>query len=135
MANTLYDGARERFLTGQINWSGDNIKAVLVDLGNYSPNFATDVYLSSIPVIARIATSGNLAGKTVTGGIADANDVTFTSVTGASCEALVLYMDSGSAATSPLLVYIDTATGLPITPNGGNIIVQWSNAAGKIFKL
>ena len=31
--------------------------------------------------------------------------------------------------------FIDTATGLPITPNGGDIIVTWDNGANKIFKL
>ena len=63
------------------------------------------------------------------------NDVTFTSVTGASIEAIVLYKDTGTDATSPLIAFIDTATGLPITPNGGDIIVTWDNGANKIFKL
>ena len=31
--------------------------------------------------------------------------------------------------------YIDTATGLPITPNGGDIIVTWDNGINKIFRL
>ena len=69
------------------------------------------------------------------GGAADANDVTFTSVTGASIEAIVLYKDTGTDSTSPLIAFIDTATGLPITPNGGDIIVTWDNGANKIFKL
>ena len=61
--------------------------------------------------------------------------MTFTDVTGASIEAIIIYSDTGTEATSPLIAYIDTATGLPITPNGGDIIVTWDNGANKIFKL
>jgi len=135
VANALYDLGRESFLKGEISWSGDNIKAVLVDTGAYTVDLATHQYLSDIPGGARIATSGNLSGKTTSGGVADADNVTFTSVTGASCEAIVLYQDTGNPATSRLIAYLDTATGLPITPNGSNILVTWPNTANKIFKL
>jgi len=146
----------------------------------------------------------NLAGATLTNGVADANDTTFTSITGASVEALGIFLDTGSAATSrmigfvtgyhqvkcaktttgtsipvdPLVAGIANGTvlkwssgesstltgaavagdraltvtsttvtveatvsapangsGLPVTPNGGNIIVAWDNGANKIFKL
>jgi hypothetical protein len=135
MANALYDLGREAFLTGSISWSSDNIKAVLVDTGSYTVNLTSDQYLSAIAGGARIATSSNLANKTTTAGVADADDVTFSSVSGASVEAIVLYKDTGSAATSPLIAYIDTATGLPVTPNGGNISITWSSSSSKIFKL
>ncbi len=68
-------------------------------------------------------------------GAADGADVTFTSVSGPTIEAIVIYRDTGTEATSPLIAYIDTATGLPITPNGGDIIVTWDNGANKIFKV
>jgi type IV secretory pathway VirB2 component (pilin) len=84
---------------------------------------------------AIVATSGNLASKTSTNGVADAADITFTAVTGDVSEALVIYKDTGVAATSPLLAFIDTATGLPVTPNGGNINVVFDNGTNKIFKL
>lgn len=139
MANALYDTARKRFLEGDFDWGtgagGDTIKAVLVDTGSYTPNLATHEFLSDVGGSSRIATSGAFAGKATTGGAADANDVTFTSVSGASIEAIILYKDTGVEGTSPLIAYIDTATGLPITPNGGDIIVTWDNGANKIFKL
>ena len=47
----------------------------------------------------------------------------------------MIYRDTGTEATSPLIAYIDTATGLPITPNGGDIIVVWDDGANKIFRL
>lgn len=135
MANALYDYGRESFLTGSINWASDSIKVVLVDTGAYTPNLATHQFLSDVPVGARIATSGALSGKTTTAGVADASDVTFSSVTGTSCEALVIYKDTGVAGTSILIAYIDTATGLPVTPNGGDITVVWDNGTNRIFKL
>lgn len=135
MPNALYDLGRESFLKGEISWNTNNIKAVLVDTGLYTPNLLTDQFLSSIPAGARVATSANLTGKTTAAGVADADDVTFTAVTGASIEAVVLYQDTGSATTSRLIGYIDTAAGLPVTPSGGDITVVWDSGANRVFKL
>jgi hypothetical protein len=137
MANTLYDFGRQRFLEGQFNWLTDTIKVILVDTGSYSANFTTHQFLSDIPTSARIGTSSGVAliSKTTTGGAADAADITFSAVTGASIEALVIFKDTGTEGTSPLIAFIDTATGLPITPNGGDIICTWDNGTNKIFKL
>ena len=126
MANALYDLGRESFLKGEISWSADNIKAVLVDNADYTVNLATDQFLSDVPLAARVATSVDFTVKTTTAGAADAADITFTAVTGDVSESLVIYQDSGLATSSRLIAYIDTATGLPVTPNGGDIQVQWS---------
>lgn len=135
MANGLYDKAREAFLSTGINWSADNIKIILIDKTKYTVNLASDQFLSSIASLAQVATSAVLTGKTVTAGVADAADVTFPAVTGAACGAIVIFKDTGTASTSALIAYIDTATGLPVTPNGGDITVAWDNGANKIFKL
>ena len=135
MANTLYDAARQRFLEAQINWMTDTVKVLLVDTGAYTPQTAVHQYLSDISGSARIAGPVTLTSKTTTGGAADAADVTFTSVTGPSIEAIVIYIDTGTESTSPLVAFIDTATGLPITPNGGDLIVTWDNGVNKIFKV
>ena len=135
MANTLYDKARERFLRGQINWDTDTMKVCLVDKNVYTPNFTSHEYLSDVSGSAIVAAGVTLTGKSSTSGAADANDVTFTAVSGNESEALIIYKDTGDTATSPLIALIDSATGLPITPNGGDIIVVWDNGANKIFKL
>src|ERR1700759_2514820 len=136
MANALYDTGRAAFLTAGVNWSSDNIKAVLVKTtSGYTVNLASDQFLSTIVSGNRIATSANLASKTATAGVADAADVTFSAVTGSAAGAVVLYKDTGTDTTSQLIAYIDTATGLPVTPNGGDITVSWDNGANKIFKL
>jgi hypothetical protein len=131
----MYDSGREAFLAGDAAWDSDNIKCTLVDAADYTVNLATHDFYDDVPAGARVATSGNLASKTVAAGVADAADITFSSVTGDPSEALVIWKDSGSEATSNLIAYIDTATGLPVTPNGGNISVAWDNGANKIFKL
>lgn len=135
MANTLFDFARQRFLEAQLNWMTDTIKVILVDTGAYTPQTAVHQYLADIPISARIAGPVTLTSKTTTGGAADAADVTFTSVSGPSIEAIVIFSDTGTESTSPLIAWIDTATGLPITPNGGDIIVTWDNGTNKIFKV
>jgi hypothetical protein len=149
-----------------------------------------------------------LASPTVTAGVADAADITFTGVTGASVEAVLIYKDTGTASTSRVVCIIDgrqivtcaaqaaasatsvaverlvagipngtvltfsngasatlsalanagdrtitvsalaaiitagsradaptTGSGLPVTPNGGNIAVAWDNSSNRIFKL
>jgi len=133
MANKLYPKGREAFLAGDLDWDANNIKVVLVDATyTYSDSHQ---YLSSIDAGDRVATSGNLASKTVTDGVADAADVTFSAVSGNQVTQFVIYQDSGNAATSRLIAHIDTASGLPLTPNGGDITITWDNGASKIFKL
>ncbi|NWK74114.1 hypothetical protein HYG93_07400 [Acinetobacter sp. SwsAc6] len=134
MANTLYDTARKGYLEGQFNWLSDTIKCILVSSG-YAVQTGTHQYLSDISTSAIVAPAVVLSGKSTNGGAADANDVTFLTVAGSTVTAIILYVDTGTAATSPLLAYIDTATGLPITPNGGDIIVTWDNGANKIYKV
>ena len=135
MANTLYDYCRQRFLEAQINWMTDTVKVILVSTSAYTPQTAVHQYLADIPVSARIAGPVTLTAKATTGGAADAADCTFTSVSGATINAIVIYKDTGTEATSPLIAYIDTATGLPITPNGGDIIVTWDNGVNRIFRV
>ena len=135
MSNALYDKGREGFLDGSIDWDTDNIKLVLIDTADYTVNLATHDNLDDIPAAARVATSGNLASKTVAAGVADAADLTLSAVTGDPSEALAIYKDTGTESTSRLIAYIDTATNLPITPNGGDINVVFDSGANKIFKL
>lgn len=139
MANAVYDKARNAFLRGDISWKsgGDTFRAYLVDIqggAGYTVDLANDQYLNAIPAGALISYIA-LAPADPVGGIADAPDVTFLSVSGAVCEAIVIVKWVTEAADSPLVAYIDSATGLPVTPNGGDIQIQWDSAANKIFKL
>lgn len=131
----LYGLARAAFLGGDIAWDTDDIRCVLVDTADYTVNIDVDEFLSDVPEGARVATSGAFTSPTVTLGVADAADIVLSSVTGDVSEAIVIYVHTGSDATARLIAYIDSATGLPVTPNGGDITIQWDNGANKIFKL
>ncbi|CPS24116.1 Bacteriophage protein [Mycobacteroides abscessus] len=65
----------------------------------------------------------------------DAADASWPAVTGLSGEAVVIFKDTGTAGTSRLIYYLDTASGLPVTPNGGDINIAWDNGANKIGRL
>jgi hypothetical protein len=134
MANAIYPKYKEAIISGGAN--GDllngTVKCALVDTGTYTYSAAHQFLSDLTGVVGTAQTIG--ATKSVTNGVFDGADVTFSSVTGNSVEALVIYIDTGVAGTSRLVAYIDTGvTGLPVTPNGGNISVQW-NASG-IFAL
>lgn len=135
MPNALYGLGREGFLGGDIDWDANTVKAVLIDSAQYTVAIDTHQFLSDIPAGARIATSAALSSKTKALGVANAANVVFPAVTGASVEAVVLFADTGTPATSRLICYVDTATGLPVTPNGGDINLNWDTGANKIFKL
>lgn len=133
MANQLYPKFKEALLSAGLNLSTDTIKVALVDTGLYTYS-GNDQYLSAVSS-AIVGAPQALASKAIALGVFDAADVTFPTVSGASVEALVIYKDTGNAASSPLIAYMDSATGLPVQPNGGDINIAWSNGASKIFAL
>ncbi len=133
MANAIYPKYKEALLSGgaNTNMSSGTVRVALVDTGTYTYSAAHE-FLSSLS--GRVGTDQTLTSKTFTNGTFDAADSVFPSVTGPTVEALVIYIDTGVAGTSRLVAYIDTSvTGLPVTPNGGDINVTW-NASG-IFTI
>lgn len=146
MANTLYNIGREGFLTevtvgafvGKYDWVSDNIRAVLVD-DTYTYNAAhTDFSDISAAVVADVA----LTGKSAAGnGTAVADNATFSAVTGDEVVAVILYRSDGAAPAStdvncPLIGFLDeVSSGLPITPNGGDITALWNSGTGEVFRI
>lgn len=134
MSNSLYAKGKEKLLSAAINLPTDTIKVALVSSA-YAPNLSTDEFYSGISAYV-LGTPQTLGSKTVTGGAFDAADATWAAVaSGSTAKAAVIYKDTGSSATSPLLAYIDTITGFPLATNGSDITVQWDNGAYKIFSL
>lgn len=134
MANAIYPKYKEAILGAATNTNllTGTVKVALVDTGTYTYSAAHEFLTSLSGTVGTAQTIG--ATKSVTNGLFDGGDVTFTAVTGNSAEALVIYIDTGSSATSRLVAYIDTGvTGLPVSPNGGDISITW-NASG-IFQL
>lgn len=135
MTNAVYSKAKEKMLQAGIDLVTGDVKAILVDTLNYYVDLENHDFLDDIPVVAITATSPVLTNKSIAGGVFDADNITFTLVSGNESEAIILYIDTGTESESPLIAYIDTAAGLPITPNGGDIVIEWDNGANKIFRL
>ena len=138
MANALYDKFKEECLnrTATPDLASDDIRVVLIDLADYTFSAAHD-FLDDVAAGSRVAVSAaTLGSETVTGGIFDAADEVWSSVTGDQSEAIIIYFHTGSDATAKLIAFIDTGvTGLPVTPNGGDITVTWDSGSDKIFAL
>lgn len=132
MASALYPLYKQQILGAGLNLSTLAVHIVLVDVADYTYN-ASHEFLTSVAAGARVAVAGPLLTPTIVGGTFDAADITFTAVTGDPSEALVIYQHTGTDGTSRLIAYIDTATGLPVTPNGGDILVSFDVAG--IFSL
>jgi hypothetical protein len=133
MANAIYPKYKEAILqsAANSNMSSGTVKVALVDTGTYTYSSAHEFYSSVSGVVGTPQTIGT---KTFTNGVFDGADVTFTAVSGSTVEALVIYIDTGTAGTSRLIGFIDTGvTNLPVTPNGGDISITWS--ASGIFAL
>lgn len=135
MANLIYPLAKQLALGAGMNLSAGTVKAVLVDTASYTYS-AAHQFFSSVPVGSRVGAAVTLASKTVTNGVFDAADVSFTGLVSApTIEAVVVYVDTGTEATSPLIAYLDTGTGLPVAAGATQVNVTWDNGANKIFAL
>lgn len=137
MANAIYPKYKEALLNASANsaitGSGTTgLYVALVDTGTYTYSASHEFYSSLSGVVG---TDQEITTPTLTGGVVDGGDVTFSAVSGNSVEALVIYRkNAGANTTWRLVAYIDTGqTGLPVTPNGGSITITW-NASG-IFAL
>lgn len=140
MANALYPKWKEALLQASTNsaLTVTNVRTAFIDTGTYTYSNAHDFYNDLSGVYPNTRAGGaSLGSKTYTDGVFDAADVTFSAFSNGSVsvEGLVIYIDDGSAdATSRLVAFLDTSiTGLPFTPSGSDVTVQW-NASG-IFQL
>lgn len=139
MANALYPKWKEALLQNSadsdLDGSGTTgVYVALIDTADVSYNSAHQYYSDiSAGIVGTPQEIG--ATKSYTNGVFDGADVTYSAVSGDPCEALVLYrQNAGANTTWRLIAWIDTGvTGLPVTPNGGNINLAW-NASG-IFAL
>lgn len=126
MANVLYPKFKGSLGAGLIDFleSGLEVKAILVDLANYTYN-STHEFVSSVAGSARVATAllENISWDTDLA-LFDSDNPVFPAVAGASIEAVILYIDTGVEASSPLVGFWDTGiTGAPYTPSGNDLEV------------
>lgn len=130
MANAIYPIYKQALLDGlsDIDLNDGTVKVALVDTGTYTYNAAHDF---ADDITGGVGTDQRITTPTVANGTFDGDNLTYTAVTGNSVEALVIYRhNSGANTTWKVVLYLDTSvTGLPVTPNGGDITVTW-NASG-----
>lgn len=142
MANSVFDPCREGFLKGEVQWITPTIKVALVR--GYTFN-AAHKWVSDLTSAGGTlhVTSSALSGKDATNGAADATDVTFATPPPHSSDHYVLVFQSSAvgggtdvaSSAQRLIAWIDTATGLPIQPNGADITLTFDNGSNKIFRI
>lgn len=145
--NGLFDNGRNLFALGEIKWkpNGSNIKAILIDPTQYTPDLSQHKKLSDIPFKAIIPVSRSrdlsqmpeLSLITATNGICDASDLMFKKVTkGHKIGYLILINDTGNDEDNDLICCCNIgADDNFFLSSGRPIIISWSNMPNKIFKL
>lgn len=143
MANAIYPEFKQAILGGS---SGDldggngdliasTVKVILFDTGVGGAYNSAHTFVSDLTAGGIVARSNAIGTKTAANGVFDGDGVTFSAVTGAESEVLIVFIEDVAGDTeSRLVAWIDTGvTGFPVTPNGGDINVTW-DAAG-IFTI
>jgi len=137
MASVLYPLYKEGLLGAAANTSlnqGDATNGPfcsLIDQGTYTYSAAHQFYSSAAAAAVGPANGVQITTPTVVAGTFDGGDVTFVAVTGNSIEALIIYRHNAGANTTWYLVSMlesDFITGLPVQPNGGDILITWHSS-------
>ena len=103
---------------------GEGTFALLIDTGTYTYSDAHD-FFNDLSGVVGTANGEEITSPTTTSGVFDGANVTFSSVSGNTVEAIVIFRKNAGANTTWYLVaFIDTGvSGLPVTPNGGDITI------------
>ena len=133
MASTFFLKGVEQAFLGQIDFDTDTIKAIPMQTG-YTPNAGTDQFLSDISSSQATGTTAQTLANAVvridTGNSRvelDADNISESSVT-TTTNKVVIYKDTGAAATSPLIVSLDISEGT-LSPVAGTLTITF-NAEG-----
>lgn len=132
----IYAAPMQRMLTGQLDLLGITIKAMLVS--GYVPN-VSHAYAAT-PAQKEMTCSGYLPGfigsgrKTLTNVVINeiggtfylnADDISWTTLSGATATGCVIYSHNDSDSDSELLLYFDS--GFPKTFDGGDFNLRWND--------
>src|SRR4051812_20081292 len=137
-ANRLYAKYRQALvsyssagLSAAIDLATDTIKIAAVT-GSYTPNTTTDQFYTAISANV-VGTPQTLTyASSVSGLYKSSNNPAFTVPASTTVTYLVIYKDTGTAATSPLLALFDTGTNIPFTQgsSSGTLNVTMDASAG-----
>ena len=127
MANFWYTAALTALMNGDLDLVNDDIRAVLVK-STHTPQRDAHDNLDDISGGDRVATSGALQNKSVSAGSWDADDYTFSALSGAAFSQVILYKHTGTESDSTLILRIDQGANLPYTPDGSDFDLVWAAA-------
>ena len=120
MANALYPDFKRALLNKECDLDTDTIKATLIDSADYTYGSGHTSYATDVAAAAKVAASSALGSPTIAVGVFDTADFTWSSVTGDVSEAIILWDDT-HASDELIAFYDSTISGMPVTPNGGDI--------------
>jgi hypothetical protein len=136
MANAVYPKFKEQLLQGGVNMATADIRFILFDVTDDAYDAANEFVSDLVAGAIVKRTAAGVGSKTFTNGVFDAADVAFLAVTGDVCEAIIVYVYNAADGAARLIAWLDTGiTGIPVTPNSGDINVTWDSGANKIFVL
>lgn len=126
----LYDSGRQGFLTGELSWTDRDVRAMLVKASYvFDPSH---VYVSDLGD-ADNGRSAFLSGKTPTGGVADAEDISIFADQAEPTNGIAIFQDTGNDGTSRLIAFIEVPEFVPAPLQRCN--TTWDNGPSKLFKL
>jgi len=141
ITNTIVNMAKRLFMNGGIDFDTDTIKVMLLN-NSHTTNIDDDEYIDDVSS-NEISGSGYTAGgatlssKTVT--VDDTNDLAYADAANVQWNSAdftayygVVYKDTGTPATSPIICIIDFDGAKTVNPDG-TFEIEW-NASG-IFKI
>lgn len=137
MSNFVYSKTKEAILNGEVDFSAGQFKLLLVNSSEYTPNQNSDQFVSDIPSAAKVYTTTSISNLTNNLGTIDADDLSITLPSNYAFEAMVLFKQGSSDQDSRLILYIDTAEGLPFvdTVEQTSMSIVWSNTSTKILSI
>lgn len=110
------------------DFNNDNIDASLLDQTDSGTITAAFEDYDEVDTPTVVATTDVAVTSIASGVVTLTGSVTFATVTGDAADYCVVWKNSGTPATSPLIITWDSAsTGLPVNPNGGNILGSWTS--------
>jgi len=130
MANGMYTAGITGIMNGSIDLDSNTINAVLVNTANYTVNLSSHTVLADVPASARKGTR-TLTGKTVSGGVFDASDLSINGVNADDVNAIIIYKESSTA----LIAYIDTGFSATGALANNTVTITWNAGTNKIFKI
>lgn len=135
MANFWYEAGLRAFANKEVDWDIDDIRVTLVGT-SYVPDAVNHDFYDDITNVIQDGAASIQNSSVAGAGVLDADNYSFTGVTGTEVSYLVVSLYNATASLRQLLFCIDTAgANLPFTPNGSDVTIQWSDGAGKIAQL